>query len=195
MITAVKKVIIIPAKYKIIFSGSPDKARFNKLFKVFPPEICGFNQDTYEYWIAFLLGYLKDKGYDIVFYNCDNDDRIINLLRLLEDLGVIKNTNLSIKDSNDLKNVMLGNDYYSNDSLFISDDLGLMEQCEILYPENRIPEIVRENEKGKLLNYSRWHESRSLVVDRESITTMTPYYQYNAHNDLYFMLPDLTFYR
>ena len=112
MTTAVKKVIIIPAKYKIIFNGSPDRARFNKLFKVFPPEIGGFNQDTYEYWIAFLLGYLKDQEYEIVFYNSDNDDRILNLLCLLEDLGIIKNTNLSIKDSKDLKNLMEENDYY-----------------------------------------------------------------------------------
>jgi hypothetical protein len=146
MTTTVKKVIIIPAKYKIIFSGSPDRARFNRLFKVFPPEIGGYTQDTYEYWIAFLLGYLKDKGYDIVFYNSDNDDRILNLLYLLEDLAFIKNTNLGIKDSNDLKNLIVENDYYSNDSLFISDDINLIEQCSILYPENRIPKIVRENE-------------------------------------------------
>ena len=195
MTTPVKKVIIIPAKYKIIFSGSPDRARFNKLFEVFPPEIGGFKQDTYEYWIASLLGYLKDKGYDIVFYNCDMDDRVLNLLCLLEDLGVFKNTNLGIKDSNDCKNLMLENGYYSNDSLFISDDINLMEQCSTLYSENRLPEIVIENEKGKLLNYSRWHENRTMVVERESITTKTPYYQYNAHNDLYLMLPDLTFYR
>jgi hypothetical protein len=112
----------------------------------------------------------------------------------LEDFGVIKNTNLSIRNSHDLKNLMVENDYYSNDSLFISDDLGLLEQCEILYKENRLPEIVRENESGKLLNYSVWHESKIMLIDRESITATTPSYKYNAKSDLYLMLPDLTLY-
>lgn len=190
-----KKAILFPAKYNILFSGSPHINGYNKLFTTFPIRIGEFNAKTYEYWIAFLLNYLnKDQGYDIILYNLEKNKRVQKLVSLLLQKEIIKSAKESITEASDLRNIIVKNNYYSNDSTFISDDLELMEQCEIIYPENRFPEfphLINENEKGKLLKYAIWHESKFRVVDWNTITTETSYYKYNAKNDLSILLPDL----
>jgi hypothetical protein len=189
-----KKAILFPAKYKIFFSGSPDREGFNKLFTTYPIKIGQYSPQTYEYWIAFILEYLKDKGYDIILYDLEQNERVSKFVNLLEEKEIIKTSQATIKNATDLKNIIVKNNYYSNDSTFIGDDLKLMQQCEKIYPENRFPEfpeLLKETEKGKLLKYAIWHESKFTVVDRNTVTTKTSFYKYNARNDLSVLLPDL----
>ena len=189
--TTNNKIILFPAKSKILFSGSPDRNSRNKLFEIFPIKIGQYNPQTYEYWIAFLLEYLKNKGYDIFLYDIEQNERVLNFVDLLLEKEIFKSANLTINDSKDLKRLIDENGYNSNESTFISDNLNLLEQCEIIYPENRLHKLKKEEEKVKLLNYGIWHESKFSVVDWNTVNTLTSYYKYNAKNDLSILLPDL----
>ena len=188
------KVILFPAKYKILFSGAPHREGFNELFKIYPIKIGEFNGQTYEYWIAFMLDYLKNIGYDIILYNLEENEHVLKLVDLLMEKEIIITAQAKIKKASDLKKIFIKNNYYSNDSTFICDDLKFMEKCEKIYPENRFPEfpkLLKETEKGKLLKYGIWHENEFSVVDWNTVTTKTSFYKYNARNDLSLLLPDL----
>jgi hypothetical protein len=189
--TANNKVILFPAKSKILFSGSPDRNSRNKLFTTYPIKMGQYNPQTYEYWIAFLLEYLKNKEYDIFLYDIEQNERVLNFVDLLLEKEIIKSANLTINDSPDLKRLIDENGYNSNESTFISDNLNLLEQCELIYPENRLHKLIKEDEKVKLLNYGIWNESKFSVVDWNTVNTKTSYYKYNAKNDLSILLPDL----
>jgi hypothetical protein len=186
-----KKVIVLPAKYKIFFSGTPHCEGFNELFKIYPIKIGEYNGQTYEYWVCFMLAYLKDKGYDIIIYDVEKNERVLKLVDLLIEKRIILTAKVKIKNASDLKNLIIKNNYYSNDSTFIGDDLKLMEQCKKICPENKYPELLKETEKGKLLNYKIWHESKLSVVDWVTVTTKKAFFKYNVSNDLSILLPDL----
>ena len=186
-----KKVILLPAKYNIFFSGSPHREGFNELFKIYPIKIGEFNGQTYEYWIAFIFDYLKSIGYDIILYNCEENERVLKLVNLLMEREIVVTAQVKIKKASELKNIIIKNNYYSNDSTFICDELEFMEKCEKIYPENKLPELLKETEKGKLLKYRIWLENEFSAVDWNKVTTKTSFFKYNARNDLSLLLPDL----
>jgi hypothetical protein len=192
----IQKAIFIPAKVKILFSGSPERNGFNKLFATYPISFGQYSHCTYEYWIGFLLEYLKDKGYDIIIYDLEQDERVLKFVKFLEERQIVKTPHATIKKADDLRNIIIKNLYNSNDSTFVSDDLELMKQCEKMFPENKFPgntfsDLINDQEKGKSLIYRLWHESKSSIVAWNTVTSQTSFYKYNASNDLSILLPDL----
>ncbi len=193
MSNAIKKAIFIPAKEEILFSGSPDRNGFNELFKTYPLSFAHYSSKTYEYWIGFILTYLKNQGYEIILYNLEPTNRVIAFLEILEEQQIVKTYNVIINDALDLQRLILQNNYRTIESTFISDDVNLLEQCLVLFPENRLPEFAEENEKDKLLNYGLWNKNNVIGVFSGVMTMDTPTYLYNAENDLSVLLPDLVF--
>lgn len=207
-----QKLILVPAKQHILYSGRPDIIGLVSDPMFVYPELIGgyirptkddyqingwefhnsskfkFTIPTIEYWILIHFMIAASQGYRFIFYNSILRKKGLQIIQFLDEMGLLAEKDVILNTANDLSELLQRHNVDYNETYLISDNSDFMISCEELFPPMSKSLLKVEHEFG--LNYGLWGES---IVNPfiESFDIKTPMYRYNCRRNVFAFFPEI----